>query len=162
MGYGVMIYYEWGRYEGEWKDDIINGNGTYYYSDGSKYVGEWRDGKKDGNGIYYYANNSKYIGEWKDDKKDGNGTYYYTDGSKYEGEWIDNKRDGEGSYSSQYGTYKGVWRDDNLVEVTNQDSYEEAYNYFNEIRKQAGMIALEKEIVLEKSAQSHSYYIQIL
>ncbi len=85
---------------------------------------------------------------------------YYWD-AKYEGYWKSWDRDGKGSYTSQYGTYKGIWREDNLIEITNQDSYEEAYEYFNKIRKQAGMIELERNGILEEATKSHLYYIQI-
>ena len=28
-------------YEGEWKNDLFHGKGTYTYPDGENYVGEW-------------------------------------------------------------------------------------------------------------------------
>ncbi len=43
-----------GKYEGEYVNDVKNGNGTYIYPNGDKYVGQWKDGKKNGRGVYKY------------------------------------------------------------------------------------------------------------
>ena len=34
------------KYEGEWKDDKKNGQGTETFPNGSKYVGEFKNGKR--------------------------------------------------------------------------------------------------------------------
>jgi len=138
-----------------------DGQGTIKYSGGSVYKGECKKDKRDGQGVLTYSNGSKYDGEWKDDKKNGEGKYTYESGTVYIGEWKDDKKNGKGKYINQYGMYQGIWEDGNLTEVTNQDSYQEAYTYFNKIRKQAGMIELEPNGILEESAQSHSNYIHL-
>ena len=139
---------------------LCNGTGTITYSN-SIYVGECKDGKKEGHGILTFNSGGKYDGEWKDDKKEGKGVYYYANGAKYYGEWKNGSKEGKGKYITQYGIYSGIWVDNKLTEVINQDSYQEAYNYFNKIRKQAGMIELEENGILQESAQSHSNYITI-
>ena len=50
-----------GKYEGNFKDGMKNGKGTYIYSNGSKYEGEWKDNKKHGKGIFTDSYGSKYI-----------------------------------------------------------------------------------------------------
>jgi hypothetical protein len=43
----------------------LNGYGVCIYSDGSKYEGNWKKGAFDGSGKYYYPNgNIYYDGEW--------------------------------------------------------------------------------------------------
>ena len=32
------------RYEGEFKDNLFHGHGTYYYISGDKYTGDWKNG----------------------------------------------------------------------------------------------------------------------
>ena len=49
--------------------------GKYYYVDGSKYEGEWDNNMRNGQGVQYCCDGSKYDGEWKDDKKHGKGIY---------------------------------------------------------------------------------------
>lgn len=60
------------KFEGDWKNDIIDGHGTLYFSNGLKqYVGEWKNFKRNGKGISYYKKkeNIQYDGEWLNDKK---------------------------------------------------------------------------------------------
>lgn len=38
------------RFEGEWKNSLLNGKGTYSSPDGEKYEGDWVDGKIEGEG----------------------------------------------------------------------------------------------------------------
>ena len=44
------------KYEGEYKDDKRNRQGTHTWADGGKYVGEYKDDKQHGQGTYTYAN----------------------------------------------------------------------------------------------------------
>lgn len=41
------------------------------WEDKSKYEGEWKDGMRHGKGTFYYTNGDKYVGDWKDDVQDG-------------------------------------------------------------------------------------------
>lgn len=45
-----------------------NGKGKFVYKEGSVYDGEWKDNMMNGNGILYYPNGKiAYEGEWKMD-----------------------------------------------------------------------------------------------
>lgn len=45
--------YKNGRvYEGEWLNDLRNGQGSEKYTNGDTYVGQFQDGKAHGKGIY--------------------------------------------------------------------------------------------------------------
>ena len=59
-----------GKYEGEYKDGIPNGQGTYTSSNGEKYEGEWKD-EKPWNGTYYDKDGNiigKFMNGWFDQK----------------------------------------------------------------------------------------------
>ena len=47
-----------GKYVGEFRGGLINGQGTLTFSSGAKYVGAFRDGKQTGQGIEYRADGS--------------------------------------------------------------------------------------------------------
>jgi hypothetical protein len=103
---------DYGKYEGETKDDIPNGQGTFTYTNGKKYVGEYKDGNFHGQGTITYTDGTKYVGEWKDDIPNGQGTFTYTDGTKYVGEWKDGKKNGQGRLTTSIGNYyEGEWKD---------------------------------------------------
>ena len=64
--------YDWGddgKYVGEFRNGIRNGQGTYTFADGSKYVGEWRNGNFNGQGVTTYADGTIEEGIWKDNVK---------------------------------------------------------------------------------------------
>jgi hypothetical protein len=44
----VLYLADGGKYEGEFKDDKMNGNGVFYWADGGKYEGEYKDDKMNG------------------------------------------------------------------------------------------------------------------
>ena len=54
------------KYEGEIKNGLPNGQGTYSFPNGDKYVGEWKDGIYHGQGTLTLSNGNKYVGEYKD------------------------------------------------------------------------------------------------
>lgn len=100
---GTFINEE-GEYEGDWKQGIKEGNGSF-----SKLL----------LGIFHYENGDKYDGQWSKDKMNGHGVMSYKDGSKYEGDWVNSERSGKGySYFYLLGTqtygdkenYTGDWK----------------------------------------------------
>ena len=52
------------KYEGDWKDGMLHGKGTYTWAVGHKYVGGWKNGKMHGKGTFTNASGSKYVGEF--------------------------------------------------------------------------------------------------
>ena len=78
-------------YTGEWKDNIMHGQGTYSYISGDTYVGEYKDDKMHGQGTYTWADGAKYVGEWKDNKKHGQGTFTYPHGTEESGYYMNGK-----------------------------------------------------------------------
>jgi len=100
------------KYVGEWRDNMLNGQGTETFADGTKYVGELRNGKHNGQGAFTHANGDKYVGQFKDGKYEGQGTYTFTSGEKYVGQHKENNRHGQGTYTFTSGKkYVGEFRD---------------------------------------------------
>lgn len=52
----VSEMYNKGRYEGQKKNGMRHGYGTFYYLEGGKYTGEWKDNRMNGKGTLYYYN----------------------------------------------------------------------------------------------------------
>ncbi len=86
-GSGVQVWPDNAKYEGEWRWDKANGNGTFQHANGDIYEGEWKDDKANGYGTFQHANGDIYEGEWKDDKANGYGIYKYVNGAEYNGHW---------------------------------------------------------------------------
>ena len=56
------------EYNGEWKDDLQNGKGSYTYSNGDIYSGEWKGGQREGKGSYTYSTGEVLAGIWSENK----------------------------------------------------------------------------------------------
>lgn len=83
------------KYSGEWKNDMMDGYGTYHYASGAVYTGEWRENRHSGRGTYEFADGSVYEGEWKEHLMSGEGVFIDRDGRKWEGEFA------KGAYQSK-------------------------------------------------------------
>lgn len=81
------------------------------------YDGEWKDDKMDGYGIYLYSNGDKYEGYWTQGCQNGNGKYTFTDGTSYEGEWKMHKMHGTGKFCclDKYSNFYGEFREGNFI-----------------------------------------------
>lgn len=88
---------EGSRYEGEFKENLRHGTGTYVLPDGSSYSGTWREGLMSGRGLFIWNDGSRYDGEWKDGKRHGQGLLVTSDGFQYDGTWVHNSMEGRGS-----------------------------------------------------------------
>lgn len=94
--------------------------GVYQWSDGRKYEGEWKNNKMEGYGIFTWPDGRRYEGEYIDDKKEGKGVFYWPDGRKYDGDWKNGKQHGIGVYTSATGkTKKGEWSEGKRVNWLN-------------------------------------------
>jgi len=90
---GLHIFKNRDYYEGEFKNDDINGYGRYFYAlnYGDQYFGDFKNGKFHGGGMYYYANGDYYSGDFENGKFHGNGMKYtYKNKSIEHGVWKNN------------------------------------------------------------------------
>ncbi|PRP85687.1 hypothetical protein PROFUN_06521 [Planoprotostelium fungivorum] len=102
-----------GIYEGDFKEGLFGGDGTYTFLNGDKYNGQFQNGLFHGHGV---VTESGYVydGEWSEGNKDGEGTFKMlaNPGDHYEGTFANNRFDGVGLYTWANGnTYEGHWRD---------------------------------------------------
>jgi hypothetical protein len=60
-------------YEGEFKNDEMNGKGVYVWWDGKTYNGDWKKGKMHGKGEFWWPDGSIFRGEYQEDQRHGEG-----------------------------------------------------------------------------------------
>ena len=127
-----ILYYKNGniKYDGNWKEDLPEGNGKYIDKDGKYYIGEFKkglkkgkgidydkndkiiyegdfiNGKKEGNGKYNFKTTYYFIGQFKNDKREGKGILYYNNGDiRYDGDFVNDKAEGNGKIIYEGGNY---------------------------------------------------------
>jgi serine/threonine protein kinase len=95
LDYYVTIGLGPGKYTGDIKDGIPDGNGVYTSSNGS-YDGEWKNGLPNGQGTIIQKNSTdrEYTGGFVDGKFEGTGVLKRSDGSRLEGEFKNNMGNG--------------------------------------------------------------------
>ena len=114
MRYKHVEYHFPKRYEGEWADDKIQGQGVMEYNDGSVYSGLWENGSRHGEGEMQYKNGDVYIGCWENDRRVGQGLTIFQNANEYEGVWKSDKMS-EGTYTNKSedwsftGTFEGEY-----------------------------------------------------
>ncbi len=92
-GHGLLTYPENDpngqvSYDGEWKEDLKSGTGTFLWKSGDKYVGEYQDGLTNGKGTYYWPSGNKYVGDFLNGNFHGIGIKYSaTNAVIQEGKW---------------------------------------------------------------------------
>ena len=106
------------------------------------YDGEWKDDKMDGYGVYLYSNGDKYEGYWSMGSQNGKGKYIFTDGKAYEGEWKMQKMHGTGSFFclDKYANFNGEFREGKFLTKNQEELKEEKrlikiYDVLNNVPK---------------------------
>ena len=78
------------------------------------YEGEYYNDMKQGNGVFRWASGNVYVGMYKNDERDGHGEMIWTDGSKYIGEWKNGIQNGYGKMLFPNGVVKEGYFDNNI------------------------------------------------
>jgi hypothetical protein len=74
------------RYQGEVKNGLRDGFGTYTSTEGIIYEGNWSNGLKHGNGKMTIKENMMYDGDWREGIKHGAGRIKWPSGNIYDGD----------------------------------------------------------------------------
>jgi len=100
--YGTSYTENGGKYEGEYKNRMFNGQGKFVHPSGDQYIGQFRDQEPDGWGTYIFSKNSSFFlfgrnaaglehhGEFKSGIPNGEATYFWSNGDI----WIGHVRNG--------------------------------------------------------------------
>ncbi|EFJ28779.1 hypothetical protein SELMODRAFT_89459 [Selaginella moellendorffii] len=75
-------------YEGEWKNDLMHGPGSFKYASGASYEGTWENGKYHGNGTFKWPDGRSYAGEWRENRMHGIGSYVDNEGHTWTGQFF--------------------------------------------------------------------------
>ena len=93
----------------------LTGKGVYKFSNGDIYDGDWKNDVRDAQGTQIYVNGDIYNGKWKDDMKNGQGTFTYINGDIYTGEFLNDKKNGQGIFTfANTKKVMGIWKDNKL------------------------------------------------
>ncbi|XP_022244485.1 MORN repeat-containing protein 5-like [Limulus polyphemus] len=70
------------KYEGHYKNERMEGKGTYILPTGTRYEGEFKNGMFHGNGKMIFPNGGIFVGEWNSGKTT-TGCFTFADGLQY-------------------------------------------------------------------------------
>ena len=87
-GFGVYTYATTGeKYEGEWRNDLWDGKGTYTVGNPNevRIVGRWERGLLNGEAELIHRNGDKFVGIFRNGKKFGKGKIFYANGAIFVG-----------------------------------------------------------------------------
>jgi len=101
-GEGTVVFANGDRYQGSFTRGKIEGRGTWTSARSGVYSGQWHDGKRHGTGTLQWGQGSTYAGDWFYDRRHGMGTLTYPSGDRFEGEFRNNKY-----YAGTFFTAKG-------------------------------------------------------
>ena len=77
-GKAQVQYTNGDTYDGDFKDGVRDGEGTYTYSEaGNKYEGQWKDNLKSGIGKMTFGGDGEYYGHFENGKRWGKDVYKY-------------------------------------------------------------------------------------
>lgn len=103
-GQGTYIWRNGHRYTGSFADNRMHGQGTYFWPDGRTYTGSFVNDRRDGRGVLRWPNGDYYEGMFRDDQLHGRGTFVWANRNRYEGEFVAGERTGLGTYHWRDGT----------------------------------------------------------
>ena len=103
-------------YEGEFKNNLIEGFGIYNYENGDIYKGEFKNGKMNGKGLFIWKSGEEYYGNYVNGIKEGYGIYKYKNGKVYNGMFKNGKCNGFGKVRFGDCVYDTVFDNGKLIQ----------------------------------------------
>ncbi|KAG2375263.1 hypothetical protein C9374_009886 [Naegleria lovaniensis] len=99
------------KYDGQWMNGQMHGQGEFTFANGDMYSGEWKDGVACGKGLYsWQSTGDRYMGEFVNMKRHGAGTMLFSNGHKYDGLFYNDYRHGHGIETYSNGNrFEGYW-----------------------------------------------------
>ena len=98
-------------FEGEFKNNEINGKGKLVCSDGFIFNGNWLNFNFSGDGRLYFDNGNYWKGQIINNHPQGRGVLTYPSGDNYFGDLFDNSFNGKGIYTFKDGlSWDGDWK----------------------------------------------------
>ena len=104
-------------YDGDFRDNEINGNGVFRWTNGDVYDGQMTRGKMNGFGRYTYANGQIYEGNYVSGVKEGKGKLTYPNGFVYDGDFIGGRPRGNANIISDGKTIPVQYSDGRFYQV---------------------------------------------
>ena len=104
-------------YDGDFRDNEINGNGVFRWTNGDVYDGQMRRGKMNGVGRYTYANGQIYEGNYVNGVKEGRGRLIYPNGFVYDGDFIGGRPRGNANITSGGKTFPVQYSDGRFYQI---------------------------------------------
>lgn len=135
---GKIYYSDGSIYIGEINNFMRHGKGKFV-NEKENYDGYWKDDQKDGDGTLIFSDNTQYIGKFKNNKFNGKGKMTWKNGILYEGDFKSNNFNGSGYLKGSNGhIYKGEFQNGKynrkgIFQWINNDSNYDYYsgNYSN-------------------------------
>lgn len=84
-GFGVMVFPNNEKYEGDWKNGLMEGQGTFSYADGMIYQGAFKNNIREGYGTMSWPNGNMYVGQWAMGAQEGRGQLIDNQGQVQDG-----------------------------------------------------------------------------
>jgi hypothetical protein len=98
------------EFRGSMKDGRPDGHGAYFDRSGLAYEGEWKNGVMEGQGTLKLASADQYTGQFRAGKANGTGRYVDVTGEVFEGQFVDGLREGRGTTTLPNGLiYRSTW-----------------------------------------------------
>ena len=91
-------------YMGEFAGGLMHGVGVLYFQQHeTRYEGQFQNDVKEGEGTLTYVSGDVYQGSWKTDRASGYGVLKYRSGDTYTGNFVNGVKSGDGilSYKNQ-------------------------------------------------------------
>ena len=117
-GRGIIHFKVEGHdFDGDFKDNEINGNGVFRWTNGDVYDGQMTRGKMNGFGRYTYANGQIYEGNYVNGIKEGKGKLIYPNGFVYDGDFVGGRPRGNANIISGGKTIPVQYSDGRFYQV---------------------------------------------